>query len=225
MPVSELNCLELEFLKLNEFNLTVPISELQKYGDQLLKVGYMTQQPKFRHHRSSSLDQTRTDFDRVCDLTQRMSLDEPQQQQQQGYYQKQHYYHPPQHRHQQVRRMTSTNSLNSTTSLNSNSRLSMSSSSSSCYEQPRHSRSSVNLHQGFWKPSSPSVQQQDTNRRLSFTSIHAPPFIPSSELQQQYYYPIGIPTPPPSASPIHCQQSQPNGNSTSNTTAYPTMFL
>lgn len=218
--------------------MTVPISELQKYGDQLLKVGYMTQQQvkpaSFRHHRSSSLDQTRSDFDRVCDLTQRMSLDEPQQlQQQQSYYQKHHYYPQPRNHPQQVRRMTSTNSLNSTTSMNSNSRLSMSSSSSSCggnqyYEQPRHSRSSVNLHQGFWKPSSPSPQQQDTNRRLSLTSIHAPPFIPSSELQQQFYYPIGIPTPPPSASPIHYQQSQaPSGNSTTtlNTTTYPTMFL
>jgi hypothetical protein len=202
----------------------VPISELQKYGDQLLKVGYMTQQQvkpaSFRHNRSSSLDQMRSDFDRVCELTQRMSLDEPQQQQ---YYQK-HYYHPQQRNHQQVRRMTSTNSLNSTTSLNSNSRLSTSSSSSCSgsnqyYEQPRHSRSSVNLHQGFWKPSSPTPQQQD--RRLSLTSIHAPPFIPNSELQQQFYYPIGIPTPPPSASPIHYQQSQAQPN----TTTYPSMFL
>ncbi|KAI8382390.1 cyclin PHO80-like protein, partial [Blakeslea trispora] len=31
LPVSELNSLEIEFLKLNGFNLTVPISELQKY--------------------------------------------------------------------------------------------------------------------------------------------------------------------------------------------------
>ncbi|KAI8085687.1 cyclin PHO80-like protein, partial [Thamnidium elegans] len=31
LPVSELNSLEVEFLKLNSFNLTVSISELQKY--------------------------------------------------------------------------------------------------------------------------------------------------------------------------------------------------
>ncbi|KAI8885240.1 cyclin-related 2, partial [Backusella circina FSU 941] len=36
LPVTELNSLEIEFLKLNSYNLTVPISELQKYGDQLL---------------------------------------------------------------------------------------------------------------------------------------------------------------------------------------------
>ncbi|KAG1470545.1 hypothetical protein G6F56_002621 [Rhizopus delemar] len=36
LSVTELNRLEIEFLKLNNFNLTVPISELQRYGDQLL---------------------------------------------------------------------------------------------------------------------------------------------------------------------------------------------
>ncbi|KAL9536948.1 hypothetical protein MBANPS3_012224 [Mucor bainieri] len=187
LPVSELNSLELEFLKLNGFNLTVPISELQKYGDQLLKVGYMTQvkSTSFRHTRSSSLDQAR-DVERVCDLTQRMSLDEQQYQQSYHHhphhphqqYQQQRYYNNNSNNHNnnkrqshQVRRMTSTNSLKENGRFN--------------YEQPRHSRSSVNLHQ-VWKPSSPLPQQEEgKNRRLSLTSIHAPPFIPSSELQQQ----------------------------------------
>lgn len=221
LPVSELNSLELEFLKLNSFNLTVSISELQKYGDQLLKVGYMTQEmrkpPMFRHSRSSSVDQV----DRMCDLTQRLSIDEhyqPQQQQQQTKY----YYNQKRHNNQVVRKMTSANSLKD------NGRY-------TTYEQPRHSRSSVNLNQGFWKPSSPLQQQgeEGTSRRLSLTSIHAAPFIPSSELQQQvqaqqalhqhqqnqqqnahqiqqgvyYYPPVGIPTPPPSASPVHHHQS------------------
>ncbi|KAI7853687.1 cyclin-domain-containing protein [Circinella umbellata] len=67
LPVAELNSLELEFLVLNGFNLSVPISELQRYGDQLLKVGYMEQEmlksimyetPSYnpvRHGRSTSL--------------------------------------------------------------------------------------------------------------------------------------------------------------------------
>ncbi|EPB86347.1 hypothetical protein HMPREF1544_06886 [Mucor circinelloides 1006PhL] len=229
LPVSELNSLELEFLKLNGFNLTVPISELQKYGDQLLKVGYMTQvkSTSFRHTRSSSLDQAR-DVERVCDLTQRMSLDEQQYQQSYHHqhhphqqYQQQRYYNNSNNNNNskrqphQVRRMTSTNSLKDNGRFN--------------YEQPRHSRSSVNLHQ-VWKPSSPLPQEESKNRRLSLTSIHAPPFIPSSELQQQtqqqqqqqqqqqfqqlqhqgqiyYYPPMGIPTPPPSASPVHHQST------------------
>ncbi|KAI8145079.1 cyclin-domain-containing protein [Fennellomyces sp. T-0311] len=36
LPVAELNALELEFLNLNDYNLNVPIEELQQYGDQLL---------------------------------------------------------------------------------------------------------------------------------------------------------------------------------------------
>ncbi|KAI9276958.1 cyclin-domain-containing protein [Phascolomyces articulosus] len=36
LPVAELNALELEFLHLNDYNLNVPIEELQQYGDQLL---------------------------------------------------------------------------------------------------------------------------------------------------------------------------------------------
>lgn len=205
---------------MNSFNLTVSISELQKYGDQLLKVGYMTQEmrnpPLFRHSRSSSLDQV----DRMCDLTQRISLDEhyqPQQQQQTKYYYNQKRNN---NNNQSVRKMTSANSLKENGRHNN-------------YEQPRHSRSSVNLNQGFWKPSSPLQQQGEeiTSRRLSLTSIHAAPFIPSSELQQQvqaqqaqqqqqqqqqaqqiqqgiyYYPPVGIPTPPPSASPVHHHQS------------------
>ncbi|OBZ88129.1 PHO85 cyclin-like protein psl1 [Choanephora cucurbitarum] len=36
LPVAELNALELQFLKLNNFNLNVQVEELQQYGDQLL---------------------------------------------------------------------------------------------------------------------------------------------------------------------------------------------
>lgn len=36
LPVSELNSLELEFLRLNNYNLFVTIEELQKYGDNIL---------------------------------------------------------------------------------------------------------------------------------------------------------------------------------------------
>lgn len=36
LPVSELNTLELQFLKLNNFQLNVKVEELQHYGDQLV---------------------------------------------------------------------------------------------------------------------------------------------------------------------------------------------
>lgn len=36
LPVSELNNLELQFLKLNNFKLNVQVEELQQYGNQLL---------------------------------------------------------------------------------------------------------------------------------------------------------------------------------------------
>ncbi|KAG0189008.1 hypothetical protein DFQ28_004003 [Apophysomyces sp. BC1034] len=101
LPVSELNSLELEFLFLNDFNLTVPISELQRYGDQLLKVGIMEQEMRknmmydtptytnggtIRHGRSTSLgsnaplvDQRKSwdqSVDRLCDMATRMSMDD-----------------------------------------------------------------------------------------------------------------------------------------------------
>ena len=99
MPVSELNSLELEFLVLNGFNLSVPISELQRYGDQLLKVGYMEQEilkslmyetPSYnpiRHGRSTSLGSVvrhpvttadNNQVDQLCELASRVSLDERQ---------------------------------------------------------------------------------------------------------------------------------------------------
>ncbi|CAO3622978.1 unnamed protein product [Mucor hiemalis] len=37
LPVSELNALELEFLRLNNYNLFVTVDELQKYGDNILQ--------------------------------------------------------------------------------------------------------------------------------------------------------------------------------------------
>ncbi|KAL0086235.1 cyclin-domain-containing protein [Phycomyces blakesleeanus] len=67
LPASELNILELEFLKLNGFNLAVSIVDLQRYGDQLVKVAHMEQEMRktlekvsyspslFRHGRSTSL--------------------------------------------------------------------------------------------------------------------------------------------------------------------------
>lgn len=36
LPQSELNQLELQFLLLNDFNLAIPLEEMQRYGDQLL---------------------------------------------------------------------------------------------------------------------------------------------------------------------------------------------
>lgn len=36
LPVEELNLLELEFLKMNNFNIHVSVEELQQYGNQLL---------------------------------------------------------------------------------------------------------------------------------------------------------------------------------------------
>ncbi|KAI8370770.1 cyclin-domain-containing protein [Choanephora cucurbitarum] len=36
LPVKELNLLELEFLRMNNYNINVPFEELQRYGDQLL---------------------------------------------------------------------------------------------------------------------------------------------------------------------------------------------
>ncbi|KAF7728947.1 hypothetical protein EC973_005342 [Apophysomyces ossiformis] len=101
LPVSELNSLELEFLILNDFNLTVPICELQRYGDQLLKVGIMEQEMRksfiyetpaytngagIRHGRSTSLgsngpsaDQRKSwdqSVDRLCDMATRISMDD-----------------------------------------------------------------------------------------------------------------------------------------------------
>jgi len=36
LPVKELNILELEFLRINNYNIFIPLEELQQYGDQLL---------------------------------------------------------------------------------------------------------------------------------------------------------------------------------------------
>ncbi|KAI8987626.1 cyclin-domain-containing protein [Mycotypha africana] len=252
LPVNELNSLEIEFLKLNGYNLTVPISELQKYGDQLLKVGYIQEMRKpaaFRHSRSSSFDVARkNDMERVCELTQRMSLDGHGQQ----YYQQQQYSHPRHnsnnfkrhsnshyysHNQSQQQQQPSLRRMTSTSSLKDNRP-----SSTANYDK-RYSRSNVNLTQGcsnthnqykglysynqqqqqqrytegtICKSSNNTVSNGSDNiRRISMTSIHAPPFVPNNEInpqqqqqqqQQQniyYYYPqVGLPTPPPSASPI-----------------------
>ncbi|CAO3599050.1 unnamed protein product [Absidia cylindrospora] len=89
LPVSELNRLELEFLQLNGYNVLVSISELQRYGDQLLKVGLMEQEMRMlydsspssytiRHGRSTSLGSTglvRT-LDGFDGYKQRKSMDQ-----------------------------------------------------------------------------------------------------------------------------------------------------
>ncbi|CEP09267.1 hypothetical protein [Parasitella parasitica] len=36
LPVKELNSLELEFLRMNDYNIYIPLEQLQQYGDQLL---------------------------------------------------------------------------------------------------------------------------------------------------------------------------------------------
>ena len=43
MPVTELNALELEFLRLNNYSLFVDIDMLQSYGDNLLELWHQTQ--------------------------------------------------------------------------------------------------------------------------------------------------------------------------------------
>lgn len=164
----------------------MPISELQKYGDQLLKVNYIEMHSKqsFRHSRSNSFDQpprnNSNEIDRVVDLTQRISLDDAT-------------YRPhlnKRNSNHSIRTRVSTNQLNKEN-----------------VQDPRQTRSTVNL-QGFWKPNNTTSSPQENNRRLSLSSVHVPPFIPSSEAVGYYYYPvtIGIPTPPPSASPVHHQQ-------------------
>ncbi|KAL0086060.1 hypothetical protein F4703DRAFT_1572244 [Phycomyces blakesleeanus] len=50
---------------------------------------------------------------------------------------------------------------------------------------PRHSQSSANMQADYWKANEP------VSRRLSLTSIHAPPFVPAHS--------VGMPTPPPSS--------------------------
>ncbi|SAM08749.1 hypothetical protein [Absidia glauca] len=89
LPVSELNRLELEFLQLNGYNISVSINELQRYGDQLLKVGLMEQEMRMlydsspssytiRHGRSTSLGSTalvRT-LDGFDTCNQRKSMDQ-----------------------------------------------------------------------------------------------------------------------------------------------------
>lgn len=102
--MGELNNLELEFLALNDFNLSVPISDLQRYGDQLLKVGFMEQEMlkslmyekpssynnnnnnnpgAVRHARSTSLGSSTAmrhhsdnTIDRLCDMTTGLSMDD-----------------------------------------------------------------------------------------------------------------------------------------------------
>ncbi|KAI8390888.1 cyclin-domain-containing protein [Radiomyces spectabilis] len=102
--VTELNALELEFLKLNRFNLWISVAELQRYGDQLLKIGLMEQEMRknilcdatsLRHARSTSLGSnvvlrsgsdaltgqhhrrsSDQSADRLSDMMGRVSLDE-----------------------------------------------------------------------------------------------------------------------------------------------------
>ncbi|CAO3610727.1 unnamed protein product [Cunninghamella blakesleeana] len=49
IPVKELNILELEFLRMNDFKLYIKLEELQKYGDQLLMHHYREQQQLYQN--------------------------------------------------------------------------------------------------------------------------------------------------------------------------------
>ncbi|CEI97073.1 Putative Cyclin-domain-containing protein [Rhizopus microsporus] len=173
LPVTELNSLEIEFLKLNSFNLTVPISELQRYGDQLLKVGYMDVRP-IRHVRSTSLD-----VDRLSDYTQRLSISKEE--------------HKNNHQKKGVRRMTSANSLQESYHLPRYSRSSV----NLChqYNSPRQEvipprRISItSIYNTNGNNSSGSINNINYNEIYYY--YHPTATTPI----------IGIPTPPPSASP------------------------
>ncbi|KAI8070749.1 cyclin-domain-containing protein [Gongronella butleri] len=92
LPVQELNRLEIEFLQLNDFNIAVSIRELQRYGDQLLKVAIMEKEmrllPNYHHHQHAVQHQ--------------------HQQQQQQHHQSQHQHHQQHHHHPQMRHGRST---------------------------------------------------------------------------------------------------------------------
>ncbi|KAI9309337.1 cyclin-domain-containing protein [Cunninghamella echinulata] len=49
IPVKELNVLELEFLRMNDFKLYIKVEELQKYGDQLL-MHHRREQQRLQQH-------------------------------------------------------------------------------------------------------------------------------------------------------------------------------
>ncbi|KAI8339758.1 cyclin-domain-containing protein [Chlamydoabsidia padenii] len=80
LPVTELNRLEMEFLQLNDYNVSVSINELQRYGDQLLKVGRMVYDTLslYKYGRSISLGSTALDgfevYNKHC-----KSMDQQQQ--------------------------------------------------------------------------------------------------------------------------------------------------
>lgn len=58
LPITELNGLELQFLKLNNFKLNVQVEELQQYGDQLLwhwireNRNHRIVQQEYHHHKT-----------------------------------------------------------------------------------------------------------------------------------------------------------------------------
>lgn len=145
LPVSELNSLELEFLVINKFSLSISIAELQRYGDHLLKLNRMDQE----YRKGGSL------YENPRYRPKAMSMDGLVEQTQQKLYVS-----------KRLPRMASNPSLNLQ------------------YVQ----RSSVNA-----SPVSTSTNEEEDpvpTRRLSFS---ATPFVPMNG---------GIPTPPPSISPV-----------------------
>ena len=54
LPLNELNQLELQFLLLNDFQLTIPLDELQSYADHLLLRWRPPPQPALQHRHSDS---------------------------------------------------------------------------------------------------------------------------------------------------------------------------
>ncbi len=58
LPLNELNHLELQFLLLNDFRLSVPIEELDAYGTMLVEFyarEVLAQQQGHQHHMSDEL--------------------------------------------------------------------------------------------------------------------------------------------------------------------------
>ncbi|KAI8338979.1 cyclin-domain-containing protein [Chlamydoabsidia padenii] len=57
IPVTELNALELTFLKLNNYSLNISVEELEQYGDQLLD-HWIREKKKSLRHSNSQLEST-----------------------------------------------------------------------------------------------------------------------------------------------------------------------
>ncbi|KAF1797087.1 cyclin [Mucor lusitanicus] len=56
LPVKELNVLELEFLRINNYNIFIPLEELQQYGDQLLMHAIREKEAQLKHEQRLMLE-------------------------------------------------------------------------------------------------------------------------------------------------------------------------